>query len=325
MGVNVGKEPRETLKKGTETTAVHEGKTYTRTESLPVSRIVADGKPSFHTGDYPVKNGRITMRQNIKAHLKMIGMYFTTNLSSAMEYRVSFFTQAVGMAINDVFFLFFWWMVFQQTNNLGGYQFKDVMSIWALSAATFGLLHIVFGNVRRMNQLVQSGEMDIFLLQPRDVFVHAHAARMNFSAWGDFVYAVVLFFVISGFHPLKWLLFLLFTVGGALLTGAVFAIADSLVFYWGDSSGLTKLVTEFMLNFSLYPDSIFRPGVKWIIYTILPTGFVVFVPFRLMQHFNLWTCMAVFAVDIGAVVLARAIFRTGLKRYVSGNKMGARL
>ncbi len=258
-------------------------------------------------------------------HLILIRDYFRTNLASAMEYRVSFLMQSVGMAINDVFFLFFWWMVFQQTNQLGGYEFHDVMIIWALSASTFGLLHIVFGNVRQMNQLVQRGEMDIFLLQPRDPFVHAHSAKMNFSAWGDFVYAVVLFFVISGLHPLKWLLFLMFTMAGALLLGAVFSLADSLVFYWGDSSGLTRMVTEFMLNFSLYPDSIFRPGVKWLIYTILPTAFVVFIPFRLIQNFNIWVCLGVFAVDIGAILLARCVFNAGLKRYVSGNRMGSRL
>lgn len=259
------------------------------------------------------------------SHLQLIWDYFRTNLASAMEYRVSFLTQAVGMAINDVFFLFFWWMVFQQAGNLGGYSFRDVMSIWALSASTFGLLHIVFGNVRRINAIVQSGEMDIFLLQPRDPYIHAHVARMNFSAWGDFVYAIILFFAISGWNPGRWLLFLVFTIAGALLLGAVLSMADALVFYWGDSSGVTRLVTEFMLNFSLYPDSIFRPGVKWIIYTVLPTAFVVFVPYRLMQAFNLPVCLGVLAIDVGAVILARQVFISGLKRYASGNRMGARM
>jgi ABC-2 type transport system permease protein len=261
----------------------------------------------------------------VTSHFRLIWDYFLTNLASAMEYRVSFLTQAVGMAINDVFFLFFWWMVFQQTGNLGGYGFRDVMSIWALSASTFGLLHIVFGNVGRINAIVQSGELDIFLLQPRDPFIHLHAARMNFSAWGDFVYAIILFFAISGWNPGKWLLFLIFTIAGALLLGAVLSMADALVFYWGDSSGVTRLVTEFMLNFSLYPDSIFRPGVKWVIYTVLPTAFVVFVPYRLMLAFNLPVCLGVLAIDIGAVILARQIFKAGLKRYASGSKMGARM
>ncbi len=265
------------------------------------------------------------LKQSVLPHLRLIWDYFRTNLASAMEYRVSFLMQAVGMAINDVFFLFFWWMVFQQSSSLGGYGFRDVMSIWALSASTFGFLHIFFGNVRKMNALVQSGELDIFLLQPRDPYIHAHTARMNFSAWGDFGYAVLLFIGISGLHPLKWLLFLLFTVGGALLLGAVLSTVDALVFFWGDSSGVTRLVTEFMLNFSLYPESIFRPGVKWIIYTVLPTAFVVFIPYKVIQHFNLPVCLGVFALDIVAVLLARQVFKAGLKRYASGNRMGARM
>ena len=262
---------------------------------------------------------------DVKVHLQMIYDYFKTNLSSAMEYKVSFLMQSLGMAVNDVFFLFFWWMVFQQTGTLGGYGFRDVMSIWALSASTFGLLHILFGNVRRLNQLVQSGELDIFLLQPRDPYVHVHCARMSFSAWGDFIYALLLFVFITGFHPGKWLLLLLFTVGGALLLGAVLSMVDSLVFFWGDSSGLTRLVTEFMLTFSLYPESIFRPGVKWLIYTLLPTAFVVFLPYQVIQAFNLPVFLGVLLVDLFAIWLARKVFQAGLKRYVSGNRMGARM
>lgn len=267
----------------------------------------------------------VRSRNAFVQHLRLIRDYFATNLSSAMEYRVSFITQAIGMVINDAFFLFFWYIVFQQAGNIGGYTFRDEMSIWSLSASTFGLLHIVFGNVRKMNALVQSGEMDIFLLQPRDPYVHAHCARMSFSAWGDFVYATLLFMVLAGLHPGKWLLFLLFTVAGALLLGAVLSLADSLVFFWGDSGGVTQLVTEFMLNFSLYPDSIFRPGVKWVIYTILPTAFVVFIPYRVIEAFNLPVCLGVLAVDVCAVWLARTVFNAGLKRYASGNRMGARM
>ena len=265
------------------------------------------------------------MFADVKAHFRMIFDYFKTNLSSAMEYKISFLMQSLGMAVNDVFFLFFWWMVFQQTGTLGGYGFRDVMSIWALSASTFGLLHILFGNVRRLNQLVQSGELDIFLLQPRDPYVHVHCARMSFSAWGDFIYALLLFVFITGFHPGKWLLFLLFTGGGALLLGAVLSMVDSLVFFWGDSSGLTRLVTEFMLTFSLYPESIFRPGVKWLIYTLLPTAFVVFLPYQVIQAFNLPVFLGVLLVDLFAIWLARKVFQAGLKRYVSGNRMGARM
>lgn len=260
-----------------------------------------------------------------RRHLRLIADCFRINLSSAMEYRAGFITQTIGMILNDAFFLFFWWMVFRQAGSIGGYGYRDVMSIWALSASTFGLLHIVFGNVRRMNHLAQSGELDIYLLQPRDPFVHAHCARMSLSAWGDFVYAIVLFGVLSGFAPLKWLLFLLFTVAGALLLGAVLALADSLVFWLGDSSGITRLITEFMLTFSLYPDSIFRPGVKWLIYTILPTAFVVFIPYRLMQAFSLPMCLGVLAVDAFAVWLARTVFKAGLKRYASGSRIGARM
>jgi hypothetical protein len=33
-----------------------------------------------------------------------------------------------------------------------------------------------------------------------------------------------------------------------------------------------------MLSFSLYPETVFDPGMRWIFYTLLPSGFIAFVP-----------------------------------------------
>jgi ABC-2 type transport system permease protein len=65
--------------------------------------------------------------------------------------------------------------------------------------------------------------------------------------------------------------------------------------------------------------------VKWLIYTLLPTAFVVFMPYQVIQSFNLPVLLLVLGVDVFAMLLARRVFAAGLKRYASGNRMGARL
>jgi len=258
-------------------------------------------------------------------HLRLIGLYFKFNLQAAMEYRVSFITQAFGMALNNAFFIFFWWIIFNKVSTIGGYGFKEVMVIWALAASTFGFLHIFFGNVRQMTKMIINGELDTYLLQPKNVYVNVHCSRMVVSAWGDFIYGFILIIIVYGFDPLKLLLFTLFTAAGGLLTGAVMASADTLTFYIGDASAVTRLVAEFLINFSLYPDSIFRREVKWVMYSLLPAGFIVFVPFRLLTAFSWYGLLGLLAIDTAYIILGYLFFMRGLKRYESGNLITTKL
>lgn len=258
-------------------------------------------------------------------HLRLIGLYFKYNLQAAMEYRVSFISQAFGMALNNAFFIFFWWIIFNKVTSIGSYGFKDVMVIWALAASTYGFLHIVFGNVRQLTRIIINGELDSYLLQPKNVYVNVHCSKMVVSAWGDFVYGYILIITVFGFDPLKLLLFTLFTAAGGLLAGAVMASADTLTFYIGNASAVTRLVTEFLLNFSLYPDSIFKREVKWLMYSLLPAGFIVFMPFRLLTAFSWYGLLGLLAIDAVYIILGYLFFKKGLKRYESGNLITTKL
>lgn len=252
-------------------------------------------------------------------HMRLICLYFKYNLQSAMEYRVSFISQALGMALNNAFFVFFWWVIFEKVSSIGGYGFKEVMVIWALASSTYGFVHVFFGNLRELPRIIINGELDTYLLQPKNVYLNVYCSRMLVSAWGDLTFGVVMFILVYGFAPMKLLLFLLFTFAGGLLAGSVMSAADTLTFYIGNSSTISRLVMEFLLNFSLYPDSIFRREVKLVMYSILPAGFIVFVPFRLLSAFSWYGLLGLLAIDAVYIGLAYLLFKYGLKKYESGN------
>ncbi len=261
---------------------------------------------------------------SVSKHLKLLGLYFKYNLQSAMEYRASFISQALGMLLNDSFFIFFWWVIFQKVSSIGGYGFREVMLIWALAASTFGAVHIVFGNVSRLPGVIMNGGLDTFLLQPKDVYMSVQCSSMDLSAWGDLVFGFVLFFAIFGLDPLKLLLFILFTCAGGLLMGAVLAAAGTLTFFVGNSSTISRMVMEFILNFSLYPDSIYGREIKFIMYTLLPAGFIIFMPIRMLTAFSWYGLLILLMVDAVYVTASYLFFRKGLKKYESGNLIGAR-
>jgi ABC-2 type transport system permease protein len=259
------------------------------------------------------------MLMEVRKSLKLMLYYFKFNISSVMEYRVSFLVQSFGMILNNAAFIFFWWILFSNVSSIGGYSFKDEMMLWAITSTSFGLCFVSFGNVTQITRMILNGELDTYLLQPKDPLTNIVCSRTVVSAWGDFLYGIILFFFIKGFDIRGFLLFLLFCITGALLYASVLISFHAPSFFSGNTEGLANLVIEFLISFTIYPEGIFRGGVKFILYTVIPAVFIVYIPASVIKQFSIIMMLEVLVVAVIWVVIAYFIFYQGLKRYESGN------
>ncbi len=262
----------------------------------------------------------------VKKNLQLIGLYMKVNLSSAMEYRGSFWLQVFGMAINNASFIFFWWVAFDKIGAaVAGYTFRDVMFIWSLSASSFGLARVIFGNLDRLSRIIVSGELDSALLQPRSVLVNVAASRMQVSALGDLGYGFILVLVTYGFSVRTLVLFALFVLLGGIFMAAMAAMFHSLTFFLGNAEKLAQFAVEGSINFCIYPERIFDGLLRVVLYTAIPAGFIVHVPLQVFQQFHLWKLAALVAAAALYAAFAFWLFRAGLRRYESGNRIVTRL
>lgn len=259
------------------------------------------------------------MLTEVKKSLKLLAYYIKFNISAVMEYRVSFLVQSFGMILNNGAFIFFWWILFNNLKTIGGYTFQDEMLLWALTSASFGLCFVVFGNVNQITRMILNGELDTYLLQPKDVLINVLCSKTTVSAWGDTLYGIILFLMIKGFNIKSFILFLLFSVTGALLFSSVLVSMHALSFYTGNTEGLAQLVTEFLISFSIYPEGIFNNAVKYILYTVIPVAFIVYIPAEVINEFSVYGFLKVSAAAVIWIVIAYALFYKGLKKYESGN------
>ncbi len=262
---------------------------------------------------------------SLKKHLQLILSYFRFNLAAAMEYRGSFLLQVFGMALNNAAFLIFWAILFNRVDRIGGYDFHDILFIWALASAAFGFVHIFFGNIGQLSRLILQGELDVYLLQPKDVYLHVLCSKTTVSAWGDLAYGVILYLLAYGFDPGRFALFSLFTVFGGLLMGSIIFSAETLTFFVGNASSVGRLVFEFLITFTLYPEGIYRGAIRWVIYSLIPAGFIVFFPLKIMKSFS-WNWLGfLLIIDILYLIGGYFLFKAGLKRYESGNMIITKL
>ncbi len=254
--------------------------------------------------------------------VRFIGSYVVANLQAAMEYRVAFIVQIITMVANDGLWLFFWWTYFRQFPLVNGWQSSNIIVIWAVSACGFGIGMGVFGNTLKLAALIMNGGLDAYLGMPRNVLLHVCITASDPTAWGDILFALGAFVLFLRPGLLHFALFVLLAFLGALIFVAFLVIFGSLAFFLGNTEGLSQQMLGALVTFSTYPMNIFTGVVRIFLFTVIPAGFISFVPLQLLQHFSwpLFVGMVGFtALFVGVAV---TMFELGLRRYESGNLLG---
>ncbi len=117
-------------------------------------------------------------------------------------------------------------------------------------------------------------------------------------------------------------LFLLLTVFVCLIFTAFFILLGSLAFFLGNTEGLVQQMFGALISFSTYPMNIFQGAVRLLLFTLIPAGFISFIPLQLLHQFSWLLLGALTGFTVLFVSIATTVFHLGLRRYESGNLMG---
>jgi ABC-2 type transport system permease protein len=257
--------------------------------------------------------------------------YLRTNLRAAMEYRSAFIISVFGMVLNNASFILFWLLLLNRIGGqLNGYGFEEIMYLWAVVSAGYGLSVVFFGNGSRLTQLIMNGDVDVYLLQPASLLPNILGSRMQVSGLGDLAYGIILFAFTQGGGLVQWGMYLLFIVLSMVMFTALFVLFHSLTFFLGNAEGTAHLATEAFISFSIYPGSVFKGPARWVLHSIIPVAWAAWVPAELasgvLSGAAFWQrFFMLFAVDGAFLALAVGVFYLGLRRYESGNRIGARM
>jgi len=255
----------------------------------------------------------------IASFARFIGGYFNANIQGALEYRASFAGQIFAMLVNDLMWLVFWLAYFGKFRLVAGWGRDEIVMLWAICAAAFGIATTLCGNLMNLAGFIARGELDYYLALPKPVLPHILISRMSLTAPGDILFGVLVFGVLIRPTAAQWATFVLCSLTGASIFIAFIVVTQSLAFWLGNAEGLSREFTNALLSFSTYPTVIFRGAVKVALFTVLPAGFIAYVPVQLLREFRLSLLAGLLAFTAGAVLLSWFVFRAGLRRYESGN------
>jgi ABC-2 type transport system permease protein len=251
--------------------------------------------------------------------IKFLLALWKTNLQSAMEFRGAFIAQALGMILNNGMYFIFWIIFFDRFKQVRGWELGDMFLLFGVSAGSFGLVSLLFGNAFNLGEVITGGRLDYYLSLPKPVLLHVLSSRSIASGAGDLAYGFLSFLAAGA---CTWDSFGRFWVG--VLTGAVvfvsfLVIVQSLAFWIGNSSAMGQVFMNAFVTFALYPASLFDTTAKFIMLTIIPAAFMGAIPAEFVRRFTWNTLGLMLLASVVTFALAVLLFRAGLRRYESGS------
>jgi len=252
-------------------------------------------------------------------HIKFFFAYVKHNLASAMEYRVSFISQSLFMILNDVLFLFIWYLFFEKFNEVNGFNFKDMINLWIFGAGTYGVVNTFFGNSSFLNKIISQGELDFYLAFPKNHLFHILISKMEVAAIGDILFCIIAFIFVHPINIYTVSMLILGLILGSLVMISFYILIGSMAFYIGRSDALHHSLVNALLHFSTNPSSVFQGFIKFFIFFVVPAGFMTFIPADLLKEFNSEKLIYLSLFTIISFIISLKIYYHGLKRYTSGN------
>lgn len=226
--------------------------------------------------------------------------------------------QAGIMALNDGAWIGFWWVFFQRTGTVRGWDFDGVVLLWSVLTTSAGLVLGVLANARRIGRMVTDGSLDAVLALPVRPLPWLLLRRIDGVFVGDALFGLVLFALAGDPTPARAARFAVGVVAAAaVLTGFLVAV-ESLVFFTG--GGRTgELGFQAIVLLGSYPVDVFPAALRVALHTVVPAAFVAAVPARLVDAPDAGVAAALLAAAGGFAVLGWALFTVGLRRYTSGS------
>jgi len=255
-------------------------------------------------------------------NVAFLSALLTTNLKAAAALRGAFVIQVLFMVLNNLTFFVFWWALMRRVPDLRGWRLGDIQVLFGIVAAGFGLTVTLAGGVRHISRFIDDGELDTLLAQPKPVLLHALGLRLQASGFGDMLCGIA-FIASSG--QVSWRAapaVLLAIVASALVILACGILFHSLTFWLGNVDTFARQLWELLITFALYPEPLFGGALRLVLFTLLPAGFVGYVPARLAHRPSAALVALTIAAAAGYVLFAVAVFERGLKRYASGSRFG---
>jgi ABC-2 type transport system permease protein len=252
---------------------------------------------------------------------KLAWNYLRIGIANEMQYRVNFFIQLLQSFIALATGLISLWLVFSQTNSLGGWSEPELLAVLGIYMLMGGVIQTAIQpNMQRLMDEIQEGTLDFALIKPVDSQILISIREFRFWQLTDVVVGLIVLIVavVQMQKPINawqaWVFIAALILGGIMIYCFWLILTTTafwLIHIWELVNLLQSLYAAGRWPITIYPDWL-RVGLTFLV----PVAFAVTVPAEaLTNRLTPSTMIGAVALTVFFMVLARFIWTLGMRSY----------
>ncbi|MDP4093716.1 MAG: ABC-2 family transporter protein [Bacillota bacterium] len=261
------------------------------------------------------------MNQGFKYYLKIYLAIITQDIKSKMQYRMDFFISTLGMIATNLSGLISFWILFRSIPNIQGWDYHEMIFIYAFSLLAVTPVQLFFDNLWNINDKVLRGDFIVYCFRPLNIFFYYMSEVFDVKGLSQLIFGcLLLIYSWASLHiqiTVVSILFLFVTLlGASLVMIGIMVLACSSAFWITNSTSVLVFMFKFK-DYSKYPITIFNTVFRFIFSFLIPIGFIAFYPSEIFLRPKSTTILALASPVIGIAffILAYFVWMYGARKY----------
>jgi ABC-2 type transport system permease protein len=219
----------------------------------------------------------------VREDLRVSRILLRAGWRAALVYRVSFLSTIVGGVALQGTQLLFIGVLLSKFTVIDGWRLNDIAFLFAMRLAAHAFYVVPFGALVMIDQAIQQGDVDRFLLRPAGIYLQVVTRYAPLMALGDALLGFGSLAIFAGQSSVSWtpgkVVFLIAAiVGGGLVETGMQTFLAGLSFRMTSTISLRVLADDTITRFSGYPLTMFNRWGFLSLTFVFPMAFIAYLP-----------------------------------------------
>lgn len=253
--------------------------------------------------------------------LKFIVAALRTNFRLSIALKASFLITLFIVIATHTLFLISWNFFFMKYKTLQGWNFNEMILMYGILSFSIGFTEMFFYGIRELPRMIESQQLDPFLVQPKNVILNIAMSKGDIAAAGELFLGIILICYSGYIFHSEILLVIPLTI---LCMFSFRLYLSSFAFFIKNPANLLREIHQNTNIIANQPNSAYRGFFRLLTMTVLPIAFISFFPVEYLRTHLFKNYLFATIGTFSFFILACRMFKSGLKRYESGNNISLR-
>tara|TARA_Y100000991_G_scaffold204795_1_gene180590 strand:- start:1768 stop:2601 length:834 start_codon:yes stop_codon:yes gene_type:complete len=261
----------------------------------------------------------------LKKYIKIYSIFLYTSLASELEYKANVIIDFITAILSLIGSIFLLTIFFQNTDNIGGWQFEEALIIQGIYTILNGITNTWFNpNLSEIVKHIREGTLDFVLLKPIDSQFYVSSKKIAPSGFLEIILGIALIFYCIRLNQininLSFLILSLTTLFCSIVILYCLWFLISTTTIWFVKTWNAIEVLRSFLYIGRFPLNSFSFSLRLFFSIFVPIAFITTIPSEVFLGLaTLWEILLEIIISGIFFIVSRKFWLFALKYYTSAS------